>query len=143
MNIGFTGTRHGMTPRQLAALDAELRRHSSGALHHGDCIGADEQACGLAKGLAIPTVCHPPKNPKLRAFTKNTVTLPEQGYLARNRDIVDASEMLIAAPSSETEEITSGTWYTIRYARKRQKPILILSPAGEVFDRRVEIREAK
>jgi hypothetical protein len=33
---------------------------------------------------------------------------------------------LIATPESLTEELRSGTWATIRYARKIKKPCLIL-----------------
>ena len=39
--------------------------------------------------------------------------------------------MLIAFPSTQFEIQRSGTWQTIRYARKLKKKILIIYPNGE------------
>jgi hypothetical protein len=42
---------------------------------------------------------------------------------------------VIAAPMSSAEILRSGTWATIRYARKAGKPVLIIWPNGELgFD---------
>jgi hypothetical protein len=46
--------------------------------------------------------------------------------LARDRDIVNAVEFLIAAPKSDDQTLRSGTWTTIRYARKTGKEIWML-----------------
>lgn len=42
--IGFTGTRHGMTPLQRAGVAAILQQVAGAGefvAHHGDCVGAD------------------------------------------------------------------------------------------------------
>jgi predicted Rossmann fold nucleotide-binding protein DprA/Smf involved in DNA uptake len=52
--------------------------------------------------------------------------------LDRNRDIVDAAAVLIAAPKEMTETLRSGTWATVRYARKQGKQVWIVWPDGTV-----------
>ncbi len=46
--------------------------------------------------------------------------------LDRNRDIVAAVSILIAAPETDIEEQRSGTWATVRYARKKGIPVVIV-----------------
>jgi hypothetical protein len=53
-------------------------------------------------------------------------------YLDRNHDIVDSSDLLIAVSESTVEVLRSGTWATIRYAKKLRKPIKIIYPDGKV-----------
>ena len=60
-----------------------------------------------------------------------TVAAPK-GYLDRNHDIVDAADVLIAAPSGTTEKRRSGTWATVRYARKLGRTICVVLPDGVV-----------
>ena len=55
----------------------------------------------------------------------------EKRYLERNRDIVDACDILIACPRTLKEELRSGTWATVRYARKVGKPVAILWNNGK------------
>ena len=52
-------------------------------------------------------------------------------YLERNKDIVDETGLLIATPKGE-EIVRSGTWSTIRYARKNHKKIIIIMPNGNL-----------
>ena len=86
-------------------------------LHHGDCVGWDEECFFICNHLGIKTVAHPPDKDSLRAFTKSDVILPPKSYLDRNKDIVGAVDYLIAAPSGP-ETRRSGTWSTVRYAKK-------------------------
>lgn len=126
MKVGFTGTRKGMSPRQRRQLAAIL--HAVTEIHHGDCVGADEQAHELAVEAGIRRVVHPPSNPGKRAWCgidDGSTVLPAKPYLARNRDIVDACDVLMAAPYGP-EEVRSGTWSTVRYARKIGKATRIL-----------------
>lgn len=101
-------------------------------LHHGDCKGADAEAHWIAKHLyGKYTVCHPPIKSRTRAFTTpNDEVRPQYDYITRDHHIVDESQFLIGVSKSMTELIRSGTWTTIRYARKKNKPILILWPDG-------------
>jgi hypothetical protein len=138
MNLGFTGTRKGLTVSQELTLDTLLMGWPSAVdFHHGDCIGADEQASFLAEVNGYRLICHPPAETQYRAFTEDNDEMREpKGYYARNRDIVDESDHLIACPeygSPITEETKGGTAYTVKYARKRGKPITIVLPNGTVW----------
>lgn len=53
-------------------------------------------------------------------------------YIKRDKDIVDTSDILIATPRFMYEELRSGTWATVRYAEKKNKPIVIIWPNGDV-----------
>jgi predicted Rossmann fold nucleotide-binding protein DprA/Smf involved in DNA uptake len=53
-------------------------------------------------------------------------------YLVRNRDIVDVCNLLLATPGGTVEQLRSGTWATIRYARRIGRPVWIVFPNGEV-----------
>ena len=131
MKIGFTGTREGMTKRQKKELErllVEFLRGGASEFHHGDCVGADEEAHTIASALGYKVVVHPPERAILRAFCAGDVILPKKGYLQRNKDIVDSTDVLIAAPKSGTEVLRSGTWSTIRYARRKGKQVIVLEP---------------
>jgi len=55
-------------------------------------------------------------------------------YLDRNQDIVDGADILIAAPNEDKEIVRSGTWSTVRYARKSKKKIILVLRSGEVIE---------
>lgn len=137
-DIGITGTRIGATPRQLISLTALfglIRETSSDSvvLHHGDCVGVDQQACELALEAAFLLHCHPPTNPKLRARIQSDMESRPKDYLLRNRDIVNFSDVLIALPKTIEEELRSGTWATIRYAQRVNHPYIIVRPDGTII----------
>jgi hypothetical protein len=126
MKIGFTGTQVGMSERQKKQLRLELTTATE--FHHGDCIGADAEADEIARSMGIPIIIHPPSDPKKRARCRQPGdkvhrTLP---YLDRNKMIVASTERLIAAPKAMEEELRSGTWSTVRYARKINHPVKLL-----------------
>lgn len=126
--IGFTGTRVGMSGFQEIVL-RDFLINEADELHHGDCIGADAEADAIARQLNIPIIIHPPIDPRKRAncYQPGDRIWAEQDYLTRNRDIVDNTDELIAAPRDhEHEELHSGTWSTIRYAQRRGKKVTIL-----------------
>ena len=133
-NVGFTGTRQGMTPYQMNSLEACLQFAFDGPgseFHHGLCIGADDEAAQIAyavgyKIIAHPGIVHPSKS---GSFAHNDQVLERKLPLIRNHDIVDAVNELYAAPKESREVLRSGTWATIRYARKRGIYIAVLDPA--------------
>lgn len=133
MNIGFTGTQNGMTDEQRANLLTYLANESV-TFHHGDCIGADAEAHELALYTAQDIVVHPPIDERKRAFCvgANVVWREPLAYLDRDRAIVDETIELFATPALMAEELRSGTWATIRYARKQGKPVTIIWPDGTV-----------
>lgn len=133
MKIGFTGTRHGMTSEQKDKLKSDLLAETVTEFHHGDCIGADDQADDIAIELGLRVVLHPPIREALRAHCERKlyrksplIILPAKDYHERNHDIVDQSDGLIVAPHTHEETIRSGTWTTWRYAKKEKKPYIIL-----------------
>lgn len=115
-----------MTERQYNAVHAILPPET--AVHHGDCVGADAEFHDIAWGMCF-IIVHPPIEDMYRAFCiAPDKTLEPRPYLARNKDIVNQSDILIAAPNTLVEEWRSGTWSTVRYARKMGKPVIILDP---------------
>lgn len=133
MIVGFTGTRQGMTGLQRDNLSKLL--DGLGDLvhefHHGDCVGADSQAHDAACKRSIQIVIHPGNDPKTRAWRDSDRVAHPRPMLSRNRDIVDASDLLIAAPNTP-ERLHSGTWSTIRYAIRRGVRYYILHPDGSL-----------
>lgn len=128
MTAGFTGTRKGMTQRQKNSLKERLLGVTE--FHHGCCVGADADAHGIALEMKISIIGHPPTDQRLMAkgLTGYTEMREPKPFLDRNKDIVDESEFLIAAPETEEETLRSGTWSTVRYARKQKKQRQILLP---------------
>lgn len=133
MIIGFTGTRRGLTLKQWQSVYKLLAKQIGYTeFHHGDCVGADADVHKMIQTyFDIATVIHPPDNPKHRAFCEGTALVAQpKPYLERNKDIVNACELLIACPGEEEEQLRSGTWSTIRYARTQNKDIYIFYPSG-------------
>lgn len=132
-SLGFTGTRRGMSPAQKCSLQEYLIKHRATMrwFHHGDCQGADAEAVSIARELGYLIACHPPAEDRYRAFVRADYAYPENQFLQRNQEIVRCSATLIAAPRRSEEELRSGTWMTVRYARRISKPVLVLAPRGE------------
>lgn len=91
----------------------------------------DQRVHDMAIKLKMRVVVHPPTDKKhyaKLAYLNPLVTMsPSYPYLKRNRDIVDASELVLAVPKDPVREEFrgSGTWYTIRYANKTETPIIV------------------
>lgn len=131
MQIGFTGTQRGLTQKQKDELTSYAVNLPPGTFHHGDCIGADEQAARIFYSYGWNLELHPPTNPVKRAFLNRELYHTEHEplpYLNRNHKIVESCEILIACPKGMNEELRSGTWATIRYARGLGKEIIIFYP---------------
>jgi hypothetical protein len=120
MIVGFTGTRAGLTEYQRQRIRTILAEATE--VHHGDCVGGDEQFHRIAIAAGVPVVIHPPTDPKQRAFCRGAVAvMPPEPYLKRNQSIVRAVDMLIGAPKEMKEPKPGrgqGTWSTVRFARK-------------------------
>lgn len=130
MRLGMSGSRNGITKEATKTLRKFLASHDIIEAHHGDCVGADFVFHNEVSLLGIKTVIHPPTNNRLRAFCPGDEVRTKKTYLARNRDIIDETDVLIAFPSSFQEITRSGTWSTIRYARSKNKRIFIIFPDG-------------
>lgn len=134
--FGFTGTRHGMTDAQKSAL-REFMRGGTGELHHGDCVGADSDAHDIADECGYAVVIHPPTDYKLRAWRSVPLHMMkmEQSHFARNRAIVNDTISLIATPFEAEPQSRGGTWYTINFARRMGKVVVLIRPDGTIDQR--------
>jgi len=132
-SVGFSGSREGLTQFQLALLGLIIRRQKIAKVHHGDCVGADAMFHNLVKELGIWVIIHPPINPRNKAHGIANDYRKPLPYLDRNKEIVKESTILLACPKDESEDTRSGTWQTIRYARKLGRPTLVIFPSGEII----------
>lgn len=132
--ISFTGTRKGMNEIQKELFSQILDEISPSKFVHGDCVGADEDAHNIVVNKGIDDIAKRPCTfDNMRAFTKEGVCVAKPEYaLDRNKKIVDDGELLIATPGENKEVMRSGTWSTIRYAKKVNKPVIIIYPNGTV-----------
>lgn len=137
MVVGFTGTREGMSARQMDQLRFILSALFSrqNVFHFGGAVGADTQAYSIARSYNYDIHWHPcpgvtrdPNEPEeFRDEVWNEVFPP----LVRNKHIVQEGNLLIAAPETDREVLRSGTWATVRYARQIFKPVIMLSRGGK------------
>ena len=113
----------------------EYRDEGYTHLNHGDCVGADAIAHGIALELGLKVIIHPPTNPKYRAYCNgdNVTILAEGEYKARNQTIIDNGDVLLALPNTNHEFNRSGTWQAVRQARRRILPIIVCYPDGRVI----------
>jgi len=124
-----------MTPAQQARLTLFLVQYFPAAFVHGGATGSDTQAHKLAVGFLPESfiAVHPASFDSEGWWRKNypsAFVAQWEPPLKRNHKIVDGSEHLLATPAGMHEERRSGTWATIRYARKQEKPITIIYPDG-------------
>ena len=118
MIVSFTGTRHGMSETQKDQFAFVISYFKSGTnafhygTHHDVNLLADREAESIARAVGFTTKAH-------NAFRGEE--------LERNRELVACGDILIAAPLSDEEVLRSGTWMTIRAARKAGKPVVMLS----------------
>jgi hypothetical protein len=131
-NVGFTGSRKGLTDYQRDCVRERLAHwvamHPVIVLRHGDSLKADAQAHDMALLMGYATASHPSTIDKHRAFCVADCIHPPRDPLLRNQDIVSGCSELIAAPATRFEIRRSGTWSTIRYARRVRRPIYLVYP---------------
>jgi len=139
MKVGITGTREGMTEKQKKSFSELVNEIPIPfELHHGDCVGVDDEAATIVHEAGSATiVVHPPTDDKLQAGNPyGTFTMEAKSYFARNRDIVDAVELLIVVPLQSEHQIRGGTWKTHDYAVKKNKRIITIWPDGTLTERK-------
>ena len=135
MILGFSGPDRPMSVKQYLALQILFQRHLE-VLHHGDCVGCDDQAHAIAISLGKKVEIHPPINPHARAWCQgpNVKIHQPKPYLKRNWDIAKSCEFLVATPPGPEviRGVGGGTWSTIRYARKLRRPRWIINLDGTI-----------
>lgn len=142
IKVGFTGPRTGMVVRQWRNLVHWLQTTSwlgmrIAEVHHGCCVGSDvEFVMAVLDTVFCKIVAHPSNIDALTdkwALNVSSIVHPPLPPLQRNPNIVDAGDVLLTTPKGP-EELKSGTWATIRYARKTGKRIVTFWPDGRVDD---------
>lgn len=143
MIIGITGTRGGMTGPQREQLPFVVSALPE-RLIHGGAVGVDETVDSFVAPLYRDRFssyievypgsldrhaywCDPN-----RTFRDIRHVWAVTDPLRRNRAIVSKSDHLLAFPATVEEQLRSGTWATIRYARAAGKPITIVRPDGVI-----------
>lgn len=113
VNVGFSGTRYGMSTVQKEIVKSILAG-KCGQFHHGDCVGADEEVHDIIR-QHFPDkwkiVIHPPIKDVRRANKVGDLILAPKHYHPRNYDIVESCNVFIACPFDMSER--GGTWNTI------------------------------
>lgn len=132
MIVGFTGTQKGMTSLQKVKVLEFLTMIQPTEARHGDCIGSDEDFDRLIRNNfpSCNIFIHAPTIDTKRAFCRGPLTtvLPPKSYLVRNRNIVNNCVVLFACPKTVEEELGSGTWSTIRYAKAIGRRLVVVNP---------------
>ena len=143
MILGFTGSSRRITPRQRAAIKYLFRELHLTCLHHGDCINGDYVAHQLALDMHARITVHPPDNDTKRAFCRDAdVVMNALPYLTRNHNIVEHGvDGLVAAPGGFEEKLRSGTWATVRYARRFGRRVWLVFPDGTFHEDRYMLRK--
>lgn len=143
IDVGFTGTRFGMSPEQHQSV-TRILDETFMALgirgHHGDCIGADKEFHGICRQLqlwsrpngGVSMVGHPPVDNENRAWCVFDVMHAPLTHMKRNKAIVDAVSVMIATPYEERELQYGGTWKTVGFARKATRPLFLVWRDGRV-----------
>lgn len=138
IELGVTASRKGISSHQANSFRGFLRINFIPIIfHNGCCVGGDEKTLKIVLGMYPDTKIyyHPPLN-KTLVFKYETrkidVVFPEKDYLDRNKCIVDSCKHLVCFPELNNETQRSGTWSTIRYARKVRRNHTIFYPDGSV-----------
>jgi hypothetical protein len=139
MIVGFTGTIAGPTPAQHARLKWFAARLPISRAVHGGCKGVDSLAHNAVR-RAHPDIVIEIWPSDLPGTHGVCLTMPmgrcelypELPPLERNRIIVRRIHGLLAAPRTDREELRSGTWATVRYAREIGCPVYVIQQNGAV-----------
>lgn len=117
--LGFTGRASSLTDAQRKTLRELLSAHNSSSCIalHNEGEGADQEFAALAKELGF----------------RVRTTSPELKPMPRNRELVGLSAKLFACPPTDhLLDHGSGTWETVKYMWKANKPVFIVLSDGSV-----------
>lgn len=144
--IGVTGSRTIETERQRRHVIDVIDHYVTPRdwLIHGACVGVDELCakCAWDNDAAVIMAVVPPnrslvseKAVSLSGLVEDIAPGPN-GYKRRNQTIVDESDRILAFPGypeDHPKSRRSGTWQTIRMARRAGIPVrvYVLSEVGE------------
>lgn len=136
MYCAVTATRRGLTEAQLETARRILRspRLRILRLSHGDAPGGDAQLHALALELGLEVHIRPSDHPERAHCEGATLVHEPLPPLERNAELAGDGWLLLAFPAGFAEEQRSGTWSTVRAARRvgqrRSKGIIVVWPDG-------------
>jgi hypothetical protein len=151
MILGFTGTRRGLSKTQLSLLPRVIATLPDIVLHGGEAHTDSEFDAWLFREMDLRYACRVEVYPaRFHEADRRSWALwvqrqggdpetprlihPGEKPLRRNAIIAERCDALLACPGEMIEQLRSGTWATIRYARVKRKPITILYPNGAVME---------
>jgi hypothetical protein len=124
----FTGTRKGMTDRQKVEVERLFVELGVSTVYHGVAVGSDEEASLIAQRLGIRTRGFPSNKDEDRSRVAHSDAIEAPGEpLQRNKAMVTRAHLVIACPDGP-ERQRSGTWSTIRFAKKEGKKLYVVEP---------------
>lgn len=134
MRVSFSGTREGMSERQLALLEAWFKKYKDqvSLFSHGCCMGSDMQAHALIRkiiGRKVFIAVFPSTSTRTRRpapLDSNFVAKPEPPLIRDKKILAVGKDMLVAAPLTILEVQRSGTWTNIRHAKRINMPYYVL-----------------
>lgn len=154
MKVSVTATQSGLTFRQLEWAMTRTNRVMKELLltefHHGGCIGGDDQLQHIVgvlrrtleedrEDFTGPVIeLHRGSTPEKWADDgfADEIHGPEDN-IARNHIMVDlldpcGEDEMWAFPGEQAEVLRSGTWATIRYAKKQGVNLYVIYPDGTI-----------
>lgn len=130
--LTITASRRGLTGAQKKRLASLIRRIRPEEVLHGDCVGGDADCHRIVTACSRALVgVYPSDRSGQRAFCGGVeVKAVPRPPLERNRTMVRRSSLVVAFPASFSEELRSGTWATVRHARRVGRPVVLIWPDG-------------
>jgi len=119
MKILFTGHRDKILSEDQ--MDTIALVYPEDTWVQGGAIGFDTQVKNYAQAHGIPTETYPPE------YSRYGRDAP----LIRNREMVDMCKLVIACYDGRGY---GGTYYTIRYAQRRGKKVVVINPDSDEPD---------
>jgi len=136
MIISFTGTASGMNATQMTNVINLINKQKPKITKcvHGDCVGADTDFHNIVTKLGLGDLIeiHPCTIHNKRGYNHAPKVYDAIGPLDRNKIMVQRAHLVVGTPGTDTEIIRSGTWHSIRYAKKLGRPLLVLYPSGAI-----------
>lgn len=139
MKIGFLGTLREFTQVQRDLfIDTIIKFGVVEEFHHGDCVGSDENAHNIIRLIAPDCeICvHPPVREMHRAYCEGDVDFVQMDYIARNQEIVDFSDVVVACIhefiKGQARSGANDPWRAIEYAKSQKIHTIIINNEGKV-----------
>lgn len=133
-SIGFTGSREGPTREQMNTWERFAAHLVGIEMHNGCAVGADRYVVQHAPAHCSFTFWPANMDGFLwaREHPGHNLVRDIREPLVRNKLIVSSTHGLIAMPITVEEVQRSGTWATIRHARRLERPIIRILPNGHL-----------